>query len=91
MGGLTRDETQALARLTGIFREYVQGLCGELAYPEAWRKYGTFDSEKEAFEFFLGWFLDPLRMMVVSGLGGEGGRKGGREGGVCARNAFLFS
>lgn len=88
MGGLTGDETQALARLRGIFREYVQGLCGDLAYPEAWRKYGTFDSEREAFEFFPGWFLDPLRMMLVSFGEGMGGREGGRD--MCAKSIATF-
>jgi len=75
------DETQTLVKLKATFREYVLGLCGDLAYPDAWRKYGTFDSEREVFEFFPGWFLDPLRMMVV-GLLGRGVREGGRERGV---------
>lgn len=64
MAGLTGDERQALASLRGIFHEYVQGLCGDLAYPGAWRKYGTFDSTSETFEFFPSWFLEPMRMML---------------------------
>ncbi len=90
MGGLTLDETQALVRLKSTFREYVQGLCGDLAYPEAWRKYGTFDSEREVFEFFPGWFLDPLRMMMVGLWRRGGGKEEGRDVPLFESKHFCF-
>ena len=43
---------------------YVEGLCGDLKYGDAWRKYGAFNSTTHDFEFYPGWFLAPLQMML---------------------------
>lgn len=45
-------------------QRYVENLCGDLKYNNAWRKYGAFNSTTHDFEFFPCWFLAPLQMML---------------------------
>lgn len=64
MSGLTPDETKAITSLRNTCQGYVEGLCGDLKYGDAWRKYGAFNATTHDFEFFPGWFLAPLQMML---------------------------
>lgn len=64
MNGLTQEESGALLGLRKILRSYVENLCGDLKYHDAWRKYGAFNSTTQDFEFYPGWFLGPLQMML---------------------------
>lgn len=64
MNGLTQDESAALLGVREVLRNYVEHLCGDLKYRDAWRKYGAFNSTTQDFEFYPGWFLGPLQMML---------------------------
>ena len=64
MSGLTPHERVAVLSLREVFQAYVEGLCGDLKYSDAWRKYGAFNSTTHDYEFYPGWFLGPLQMML---------------------------
>lgn len=64
MSGLTVEETTALANVKGVFRCYVENLCGDIKYRQAWRKYGFLNGETGDFAFEPAWFLAPLEVML---------------------------
>jgi hypothetical protein len=49
MNGLTPDERLALEALRSTVQSYIEGLCGDLRYSDAWRKYGAFNSTTQDF------------------------------------------
>jgi hypothetical protein len=64
MCGLTGEETTALANVKGVFSQYVENLCGDIKYRQAWRKYGFLNGETGDFAFEPAWFLAPLEVML---------------------------
>ncbi|CAN0380920.1 unnamed protein product, partial [Discosporangium mesarthrocarpum] len=57
---MTPEERKSVQRMKALMRNHLQALIGDLDTTNAWRKYGAFNTATNDFEFYPGWFTEPL-------------------------------
>ncbi|CAM9153547.1 unnamed protein product, partial [Phaeothamnion confervicola] len=64
MSGLTAEERKSVLKMRALIRAHVVALCGDLAAPGGWRRYGALNAASGEFEFYPAWFTEPIERQL---------------------------